>query len=96
MAKKTVKVIEKNIDRDVELCRTANVRVGNQAVQMLVAEQIPFTQHWKRVPFYKRECYRGAKEVCVIRTHCNQYGRARRALDRLEVCYRQRLTVHIV
>lgn len=96
VAKKAVKVIDKHIDRDVELCRTTNARVGNQAVAMLVAEQISFTQSWEWVPFYRREQYRGASQVCVIRTHCNQYSRARRILEQMEIVYRKRLILHAV
>lgn len=96
MAKRAVKVVDKHIDRDVELCRTTNVRVGNQTMQLLIEERIPFTQNWIRVPFYKREKYKGAREICVIHTHCNQYSRARRALDQMEVFCRERLIVHAV
>ena len=96
MAKRVVKVLDKHIDRDVELCRTTNARVGSQAMQLLVEERIPFTQNWIRVPFYKREKYKGAREICVIRTHCNQYSRARRTLDQMEVFCRERLILHAV
>ena len=96
MAKRKVKTIAKNIDRDVELCRTVNPRVGRHAMQTLIDAQIPFTRNWLRVPFYKREQYQGAKEVCVIRIHRNQYGRARRLLDTLEIFDRERLMLHAV
>lgn len=96
MAKRAVKVVDKNIDHDVELCRTTNARVGSHTMQLLVREQIPFTQVWKRIPFYKREQYKGAKEICVIRTHQNQYSHARRILDGMEVSYRERLMLHAI
>lgn len=96
MAKKQVKVVDKNIDRDVELCRTTNARVCNQVIQALVNAQVPFTQKRTRIPFYKRERYKGAKEICVIHTHCSQYGRARRTLDKMEAAYRERLMLHAV
>ena len=30
------------IDKDVELCRTTNERISNQAAQLLIENQIPF------------------------------------------------------
>ena len=78
MKKNKPKTMGKNIDRDVELCRTTNARVSSQMMRTLVSHEIPFTQNWVRVPFYKRVAYNGAKEVCVISTHYNQYQRARR------------------
>lgn len=96
MEKKKSKIIEKHIDKDVELCRSTNVRVVKQTMQVLVDERIPFTQNWMRVPFTKREKYRGAKEVCVIRTHCNQYQQARHILDRLDLFYRERIMLHAI
>ena len=32
------------IDKDVELCRTTNERISNQAAQLLIENQIPFTR----------------------------------------------------
>lgn len=65
VAKRKVKILGRIDDKDVELCRTTNPRVGNHAMQTLVDARIPFTQHWIRVPFYKRERYHGAREICV-------------------------------
>ena len=94
--KRKVTTIDKNIDRDVELCRSTNHRVIQETMQALLDERIPATQNWERVPLRKREKYRGAREVCVIRTHYHQYQKARHILDRLEVHYRKRLMLHAV
>ncbi len=96
MANQRIKTIEKNIDKDVELCRTTNVRVCEHTMKVLVNAQIPFTQKWIKVPFFKRECYNGAKEVCVIKTNRNQYVKARRMIDGMEVFDRERLMLHAV
>ena len=40
------------IDKDVELCRTTNERISNQAAQLLIENQIPFTRGWIKVPFF--------------------------------------------
>ena len=48
------------IDKDVELCRTTNERISNQAAQLLIENQIPFTRGWIKVPSFLREKYRGA------------------------------------
>jgi len=86
MKKNKPKTMGKNIDRDVELCRTTNARVSSQMMRTLVSHEIPFTQNWVRVPFYKS----------VISTHYNQYQRARRVLDHMEVVYRERMILHAV
>ena len=57
------------IDKDVELCRTTNERISNQAAQLLIENQIPFTRGWIKVPFFLREKYRGAHQIYVIRTN---------------------------
>ena len=51
MKKNKPKTMGKNIDRDVELCRTPNARVSSQMMRTLVSHEIPFTQNWVRVPF---------------------------------------------
>ena len=62
------------IDKDVELCRTTNERISNQAAQLLIENQIPFTRGWIKVPFFLREKYRGAHQIYVIRTIYNNFG----------------------
>lgn len=81
----------RNIDKDVELCRTTNERISNQAAELLIKNQIPFTKDWVRIPFFKREKYRGAKQFYVIRTNRNRYGQARRAIDQMDILNRQKL-----
>ncbi len=87
------KKLGKYKDNDVELCRTTNARVSCQAAQALVEEQIPFTRNCKKIPFYKREKYRGASEVWVITINPRRYGQARRVLDGMERIYRERLVL---
>ena len=72
----------REIDKDVELCRTTNERISNQAAQLLIENQIPFTRNWVKIPFFLREKYRGAKQIYIIRTNRNRYGQARRTIDR--------------
>lgn len=79
------------IDKDVELCRTTNERISNQAAQLLIENQIPFTRGWIKVPFFLREKYRGAHQIYVIRTNRNRYGQARRTIDQLDTSFRRRL-----
>ena len=79
------------IDRDVELCRTTNERISNQAAQLLIENQIPFTRGWIKVPFFLREKYRGAHQIYVIRTNRNRSGQARRTIDQLDTSFRRRL-----
>ncbi|MCI5620073.1 MAG: hypothetical protein MR355_00675 [Lachnospiraceae bacterium] len=95
-AKRKPKTLGKHIDKDIELCRTTNPVVSNELMHMFIAYEIPFTQNWQRVPFLKREEYKGAREVCVIRTHRTQYSRARKILDHMETSTRSRIMLHAV
>lgn len=83
----------KKIDKDIELCRTTNERISNQAAQLLMENRIPFTRNWIRVPFFLREKYRGAEQIYVISTNRNRYGQARRTIDQLDAPFRRRLMV---
>ena len=83
----------KEIDRDVELCRTTNERISNQAAQLLMENRIPFTRNWVKIPFFQREKYSGASQFYVIRINRNRYGQARRTLDQMELPFRQRLVL---
>lgn len=83
----------KDIDKDVELCRTTNERISNQAAQLLIENQIPFTRNWIRIPFFLREKYRGASQIYIIRTNRNRYCQARRTIDQMEAPFRQRLVL---
>ena len=50
----------KHLDKDIELCRTTNERISDQAAQLLIENQIPFTRSFIKIPFFLREKYRGA------------------------------------
>lgn len=81
----------RKIDKDVELCRTTNERISNQAAQLLIENQIPFTRNWIKIPFFLREKYRGASRIYVISTNRNRYCQARRTIDQLEAPFKRRL-----
>lgn len=83
----------KALDKDVELCRTTNERISNQAAQLLIENQIPFTRDWIRIPFFLREKYRGARQIYVIRTNRNRYCQARRTIDQMDAPFKQRLVL---
>lgn len=87
------KKLGKYRDNDVELCRTTNSRVSNEAAMALVEEHIPFTRNRRRIPFFQREAYQGATELWVITINPRRYGQARRAIDGLERVYRDRLVL---
>lgn len=52
------------IDKDVELCRTTNERISNQAAQLLIENQIPFTRGWIKVPFFFGKIPRCTSDLC--------------------------------
>lgn len=78
---------------DVELCRTTNETAGIQTVQALMEARIPFTRNSKRIPFYKRDKYNGAREFVVISINPHRYGQARRVIDQIDSLYRRRLVL---
>ena len=88
--------LDKHVDKDVILCSTTNHRVSNRTTQILLDDAIPFTKNWKRVPFYKREAYRGASEICVFTINRNLYGRARRSIEQLGRMDRERILLNVI
>ena len=88
--------LDKHVDKDVILCSTTNNRVSNHATEILIRDAIPFTKNWKRIPFYKREAYRGAAEVCVFSINQNLYGKARRSIEQLGRTDRDRILLNVI
>lgn len=89
----TIKKLGNFIGNDIELCRTTNHNAGDQTVQALMDASIPFTMNSKRIPFYKREQYNGAREFVVISINPHRYGQARRVIDKIDSLYRRRLVL---
>ena len=56
-------------------------------------EHVPFARNKKKIPFFKREEYKGASELWVITINPRRYGQARRVLDGMEQVYRDRLVL---
>lgn len=81
----------KDIDKDVELCYTTNERIINQAVQLLIENQIPFTRNYIPIPFFLQKRFHGAHQICVISTNRNRYGQARRTIDQMDTMFKRRL-----
>ena len=80
----------KHLDKDIELCRTTNERISDQAAQLLIENQIPFTRSFIKIPFFLREKYRGAHQFYVIHTNRNRYSQARHTLDHMDSVFRRR------
>jgi len=89
----TAKKLGNYTGNDIELCRTTNVKASNQTVQALLNARIPFTQNYKRIPFFKRVQYNGAREFLVITTNPHNYSQARRVIDQIDSLYRRRLVL---
>lgn len=81
----------KGINKDIELCWTTNERISNIATTLLIQDQIPFTKNWIKIPFFLREKFHGARQVCIISTNPNRYSQARRTIDKMEPGLRRRL-----
>lgn len=76
---------------DVELCRTTNRNVSSRTAEALLEEHIPFTRNSKRIPFFKRDEYKGADTMWVISINPHRYGQARRVIDAMDRIYKERL-----
>lgn len=87
---------DRNVGKDVVLCKTTNHRASNCTSKALIKDSIPFSKRWKYIPFFRRENYNGATKVCVIKINRNEYTRARRCLDSLDIIYRERLQLNII
>lgn len=81
----------RKLDKDIELCRTTNEHISDQAARLLMANSIPFTRNWVKIPFFQRDKYRGADQIYIITTNRNRYSQARRALDQMDSMFKRRL-----
>lgn len=83
----------KQIRKDIELCRTTCENVSEEAIHLLVENQIPFTKSLESIPFFLRQKFHGASQFYVISTNRNRYSQARSALDQLSRHERRQLFV---
>lgn len=88
-----MKILGKYTGNDVELCETTNERVSDQTVKALMANHIPFTKNCKRIPFFKRDDYKGADSIFIIMVNPRRYSQARRTIDTLDRRCRDRLVL---
>ena len=82
--------------KDVILCSTTNFRASKHAAYVLTQENISFSKRWNRIPLMLREKYQGNSEMCEISINRNEYSRARRAIDKLEPCFFNRLSINVI
>lgn len=73
----------RDIDKDIELCRTTNEKTSEQTIHVLMENHIPFTKSWINIPFFLRRKFHGASQICVINTNRNRYSQARTAIDQM-------------
>ena len=87
----------RNVDRSsVVLCRTTSYHAGTVATKKLMEDSISFNKNWKRIPFFLRDRFRGASEICIISINRNEYAAARRSIDCLEHRVRRRLVLNVL
>jgi hypothetical protein len=86
----------KDINQDVVLCRTTSTHAGNVTTKKLMEDSISFNKYWKRIPFFLRDRFRGASEICIISINRNEYAAARRSIDCLEYKVRRRLKLNVL
>ena len=83
----------RDIDKDIELCRTTNEKTSEQTIHVLMENHIPFTKSWINIPFFLRRKFHGASQICVINTNRNRYSQARTAIDQMDIHFKKRLVV---
>ena len=83
----------RDIDRDIELCRTTNEKTSEQTIHVLMENHIPFTKSWINIPFFLRRKFHGASQICVINTNRNRYSQARTAIDQMDIHFKKRLEI---
>ena len=81
----------RDIDKDIELCRTTNEKTSEQTIHVLMENHIPFTKSWINIPFFLRRKFHGASQICVINTNRNRYSQARTAIDQMDIHFKKRL-----
>lgn len=91
-----VKSIREVNDRDVVLCTLTSRVAGRAITETFIEVGIPFTETWKRVPFYQRIRGSRTREICEVRTHRSQYSRARRTLDGLGRPFLKLVTINVI
>ena len=72
----------RDIDKDIELCRTTNEKTSEQTIHVLMD-----------IPFFLRRKFHGASQICVINTNRNRYSQARTAIDQMDIHFKKRLVV---
>ena len=92
----TKPTIDRHVNKDILLCKTANRRTSRCTCDKLMQDAIPFSMRWKKVPFFKRSHFAGAEKVCEISINRNEYTKARQSLDCLEEIYRKRLQLNFL
>lgn len=80
----------------VVLCRTTSYHAGSVATKQLMEDSISFNKNWKRIPFFLRDRFKGASEICIISINRNEYAAARRSIDGLEHRVRRRLVLNVL
>jgi len=88
--------LSKKVDKDVVLCRTTNRIVSNRTSDLLLDQSVAFCKSLRRVPFFRRGRYNGARKVYEISINRTQYSRARRVLFLLEERDYNRLYLNVI
>ena len=56
----------RDIDKDIELCRTTNEKTSEQTIHVLMENHIPFTKSWINIPFFLRRKFHGASQILSL------------------------------
>lgn len=83
----------RDIDKDIELCRTTNEKTSEQTIHVLMENHIPIYQELINIPFFLQQEISGASQICVINTNRNRYSQARTAIDQMDIHFKKRLVV---
>lgn len=94
--KKKALTFNKNVNRDVVLCRTTNRKAMRCTTEALNDASISYSKNWIHIPFYRRNQFHGADEIFEISVNRNEYASARRSISHIDPIYRRRLVLNVV
>ena len=83
----------KDINKDIDLCYTTSESISNQAFQLLIENQIPFSKTLMKIPFFLKKKFRGSNYIYIINTNKNRYSQARRTIDQMDPVMKRRLVL---
>ena len=85
------KILGNYKNNDIELCRTASKKAGDQMAQLLLNAGIPFTRNCNEPSKIRRLLGDKTPRLWIFAVHPRRYSQARKLIDKLDSMYKKRL-----